>query len=203
MDNDVTLNDIIEEKQLKGLETRKDGRQNGIPIHLMRGMTERQVALYVLISPDGLGLTKKKAAERLGISKQAFHKRYKIMKRDFEEAFMYENVEELIVGDTNEIKNIYNGYVRFAKSKDIDWNLSLEELEETIRNSCNVCGEEPIREAYNFELGRRFKVNHLGRVDISKPYQYDNCYPICGKCIREGGIKYGHGYPSHIYRDKD
>ena len=82
MNNDVTMSDIIEDKQLKDLETRKDVRQNEVALRLMVGMSEKQKEIYLLISPDGEGLTIKKAAERLGISKQAFHKRYKIMKRD-------------------------------------------------------------------------------------------------------------------------
>lgn len=171
MEYDVTTNDIIEEKQLKDLEIRKETRQDRISLHLIKGISEKQKELYRLISPDGEGLTHKKAAERLGISKQAFHKRYKIMKRDFEEAFMYENVEGHIVRDANEINNIYNGYKRIAKSKGIDWNLSLEGLEEIIRLPCYECENgEPTRDAYNFEQGRRFKVNHLGRWDIQAPY---------------------------------
>jgi len=140
--------------------------------------------LYRLIHPDGEGLTLKEAAIELDISVQTIHERYNTIERNFPEPILVlEYIKKTFKGNAKDIKHIYAGYKRFAEVKDLDFSLSIEDLEEIIQCPCIECEGEPIRDVVNFKTGNRFKCHHLGRFDTLIGYEYINCYPICAKCL--------------------
>ena len=162
--------------------------------------TNKQLELYKLIHPDYAGLTLEEAADILGIHIRSAQQRMANMRERCPQAFNYENYIKKEEENINDIQAIYKGYLSQAKVKDIEWNLTIEEVEEIIQLECYQCGRKPTmglgvapgfycdsseqRVAYNHKTGYKFAYSRLWRYDVTKGFDYVNCVAICWSCLR-------------------
>ncbi|KKL56094.1 hypothetical protein LCGC14_2248850 [marine sediment metagenome] len=162
--------------------------------------TNKQLELYKLIHPDYAGFTLVEAADILGIHLRSAQQRVANMRKTHPQAFDYEKFIKKEEENIYDIQAIYKGYLSQAKVKDIEWNLTIEELEAIIQLDCHVCGKynkinlgntpgfhansSIRRTAYNHKTGQKFAYHRLWRFDVTKGYDYVNCVSICWRCIR-------------------
>jgi len=71
---------------------------------------------------------------------------------------------------THSIRETYGIYKRNAKKRNIEWNLTRDELATLIYADCYYCKKFPN------------DINGIDRVDSSKGYVWDNCVPCCSNC---------------------
>lgn len=92
-------------------------------------------------------------------------------------------------------------YARGAKDRGLEWNLTLEQVQEIAIKNCTYCNAPPAkretaarhyvrafkgRETYNkdFRDSKIINVNGLDRIDSSKGYEVGNVNPCCRTCNR-------------------
>ena len=159
-------------------------RGDGVSMYLMTDLTEKQRKLFKLLHPNEGGLTLIEAAETLGISIQAVHKMYDLMKKQHPDAFAYEIFEERQIGGASDIQHVYIGYKKFANIKGREFTLTIEDVEEILQLPCYGSECEPILPTVNTKTGNKFRRHHLSRFDTSSGYTYVNSKSICSKCGR-------------------
>lgn len=95
----------------------------------------------------------------------------------------------------------YNTYRAGAISRNLEWNLSLEEFKDIISKDCCYCGQKPIEKQslirYN-KTNSPILVNGIDRVDSSKGYSKENCVPCCFLCNKMKSNLYYKDFLHHI-----
>lgn len=82
-------------------------------------------------------------------------------------------------------KRKYNTYKRRAKTKGIDFSLTIEEALDLFKSDCYYCGLEPqeVNAIYNGNtVDGVCKSNTIDRVDSNKGYLNENVVPACNIC---------------------
>lgn len=103
-------------------------------------------------------------------------KKFKKMVADASKLYRHNNPEKIkiiVERSRNNIKNVYKMYVRSAKDRNINWELSRDKCYELFTNICYYCGEKYIQNQR--PLG-------IDRIDNSKGYISDNCVTCCTVC---------------------
>jgi len=77
--------------------------------------------------------------------------------------------------------DVYREYVNKAKTRSIDFNLSLEECYNLFKSDCTYCGLEPSNKRTR-ENGVEVKYQGIDRVDNSIGYERNNVVPCCKYC---------------------
>jgi hypothetical protein len=90
---------------------------------------------------------------------------------------------ELLRPEIRGITNVYKNYQQGAKSRDIEFNLTLKDFEDNIFKNCHYCGREP-QNVINMTHGRQLKYNGLDRIENEVGYQNNNILPCCIICNR-------------------
>lgn len=95
----------------------------------------------------------------------------------------------------NEIRNInapynqlFRNYKHSATQREIDLDLTLEDIKIITQKKCYYCGREPsrtLKSAYRHS----FFYNGIDRVDNTKGYIKSNCVPCCTDCNTAKSIK--------------
>ena len=79
------------------------------------------------------------------------------------------------------IKIEYSKYKASAKSRELSFNISIEDFESIIKRNCHYCNESPKKrhsKYFNVEL-----FSHgIDRVDSSLGYELENCVTCCKNC---------------------
>jgi len=100
------------------------------------------------------------------------------------------------VQGANTIKSFYREYKSNARNRDIQFDLTLQQFIEIIRNNCKYCGAVPSPKSLylksNGEQKRNYgnvaiqksiaNINGVDRIDSSKGYSTDNCVACCSDC---------------------
>jgi len=80
-------------------------------------------------------------------------------------------------------------YLKSAKERGIEWNLTLEQFKFLNQQVCNYCGQPPSRLAENKKVKseslRKRSINiynGVDRIDSTMSYSIDNCVPCCTTC---------------------
>ncbi len=81
---------------------------------------------------------------------------------------------------------LYRSYKRGALYREMNFQLSKEELKSLTSGNCFYCGESPsqIEISDKKYLNGVYIYNGIDRLDNSKGYIMDNCVPCCWKCNR-------------------
>lgn len=78
----------------------------------------------------------------------------------------------------------YKEYIKSAKDRNKEWNLTLEEFIKIGSGDCFYCGQKAPYQSRtiwtNSEVSNYF--NGIDRIDSSKGYTYDNCVSCCSHC---------------------
>jgi len=74
------------------------------------------------------------------------------------------------------IKKVFNVYKRQAKSRGIQFSLSIEEFKSVVFEPCHYCGELPTIDCYSMLR------NGIDRINSDEGYTVDNCVPCCKIC---------------------
>lgn len=83
---------------------------------------------------------------------------------------------------------VYQQYKRNAKSRNMPFDLTKEQLKELIRQDCYYCGNPPLNMVRTFNgrngnnIHEPVPYNGIDRVDSSKGYNLDNCVTCCYLC---------------------
>lgn len=82
------------------------------------------------------------------------------------------------------MKWIYGNWKRNAKSRNLVFKLSFQEVCNLANGSCHYCGSMPIiRETRTNDIvGIKVPVNSIDRIDSEKGYEIDNVVPSCVRC---------------------
>lgn len=79
---------------------------------------------------------------------------------------------------------IYHGYMRHAKMKKFEFELSFENFSHLTSNNCYYCGIKPEKLSSFKDSNGQCIYNGIDRVDNSRGYTLDNCVPCCETCNR-------------------
>jgi hypothetical protein len=79
---------------------------------------------------------------------------------------------------------VYKQYIRHAKGRSKEFNLSKEKFKEITQQNCFYCGKEPSSSVKCKSEHSRYVYNGIDRVDSDKGYTLDNVVPCCGTCNR-------------------
>lgn len=95
----------------------------------------------------------------------------------------------------------YNNYRTGALSRNLEWNLSLDEFKNIINKDCCYCGQKPEEKQslirYN-KTGSPILVNGIDRIDSTKGYYKENCVPCCFMCNKMKSDLYYKDFLHHI-----
>lgn len=80
-------------------------------------------------------------------------------------------------------KDIYQGYLRNAKKRNIEFNINFENFVEICIKECFYCGSAP-RQLSKISKNGEFYYNGIDRLDNSKGYNKENIVTCCGICNR-------------------
>lgn len=80
-----------------------------------------------------------------------------------------------------EVTKILKSYRHGAQAKGLDFDLSREDFENILRQSCHYCGIEKGNSIKCFN-GEYFFYNGVDRIDSNKGYTLDNVVACCSKC---------------------
>jgi hypothetical protein len=90
--------------------------------------------------------------------------------------------EQRIKSDTYyTYKDVYREYVNKSKSRDIYFELSLEEASQMFSQNCYYCAEPPKNKRTRVN-GNTIVYQGIDRVDNSIGYTKENCVPCCKYC---------------------
>lgn len=80
------------------------------------------------------------------------------------------------------INHIILQYKRHARDRNIEWNLTFDEVKKIIQEPCFYCGAEKSNHAVTKNCKEGYDYNGIDRVDSSKGYYIDNVVPCCKTC---------------------
>lgn len=83
--------------------------------------------------------------------------------------------------DRGVINQIILQYKRHAKSRQLDWELTYDQVKEIIQKPCFYCGEEKTNNKITKNC-TGYLHNGIDRVDSKKGYFIDNVVPCCKIC---------------------
>jgi len=78
------------------------------------------------------------------------------------------------------VSNIQHG----AKARQLEWNLTDEQVAYLTKQQCYYCGAEPSQVSHPAKCNGVYVYNGLDRIDNDKGYMIDNVVPCCIKCNR-------------------
>lgn len=84
------------------------------------------------------------------------------------------------------VSSVMSTYRHAANLRDLEFNLSHEQVKEIIFKNCEYCGMEPSNWTKSMEkrCNETRKHNGIDRKDNNKGYTVDNCTPCCYTCNR-------------------
>lgn len=95
--------------------------------------------------------------------------------------------------------SIYKRYIKSARARGYEFNLTEEETVKLFKDNCHYCGESPSNRTGK-QIGKIVPTNGIDRKDNSIGYSIDNCVPCCKYCNK---MKLYHSYEdftSHILK---
>lgn len=86
-------------------------------------------------------------------------------------------------GEAN-VRQIYSNYKGGAKTRELDFNLTLDEFRKYLFNKCYYCGSEPSRlhVVKNLQQNNSILYNGIDRVNNDLGYVIENCVSCCKIC---------------------
>jgi hypothetical protein len=82
------------------------------------------------------------------------------------------------------LNHIYYSYIKSAKKRNLNFDLSKEYFVELINENCYYCNCRPKQISKNLWNNGDYIYNGIDRVDSSKGYMIGNVVPCCGQCNR-------------------
>lgn len=88
-------------------------------------------------------------------------------------------------------KSILHSYKTGAKSRNLEFKLSLQNIKDLCKQNCYYCGDKPSTKRYAYHKTRYSKgietdefvlMNGIDRLDNSKGYILTNVVPCCHRC---------------------
>lgn len=89
--------------------------------------------------------------------------------------------KKLLPENKGVINQIILGYKRHAKDRNIEWELSYENVSEIIKKPCHYCGTPPSNNKITKNCNG-FKYSGIDRVDSNLKYAPDNVVSCCNQC---------------------
>lgn len=80
------------------------------------------------------------------------------------------------------INHIILQYKRHAKDRDLNWNLTYEQVAKTIQEPCFYCGTERSNHKITKSCKEGYDHNGIDRVDSNIGYEPNNVVPCCKTC---------------------
>lgn len=80
------------------------------------------------------------------------------------------------------LNGLYYEYVRSAKKRHKNFELSKNEFKELTSSNCHYCGKIPSKIYYKEGCKGEYKFNGVDRKDNSRGYTLDNSLPCCWEC---------------------
>lgn len=80
------------------------------------------------------------------------------------------------------INQIILQYKRHARDRNLDWNLSYDDVVEIIQKPCFYCGTEKSNHFTTKHCKEGYDYNGIDRVDSRKGYEINNVVPCCKTC---------------------
>jgi len=85
------------------------------------------------------------------------------------------------------IYQIILGYKRHAKRRNLEWNLSINQVAEIIQKPCYYCGAIKSNKKITKSCKEGYSYNGIDRLNNKKGYHIDNVVPCCAQCNRAKG----------------
>lgn len=84
------------------------------------------------------------------------------------------------------LNKLYSDYRYGAKSRSLEFAVSIDEFKSIVTSNCTYCGVEPNRVTYGSRGSKKehgkFLSTGVDRIDSSKGYTVDNVVPCCSIC---------------------
>ena len=87
----------------------------------------------------------------------------------------------LVVEDAS-FHRAYRTYKRQARTRNLKFELSLEEFKNIVIQPCFYCGQLPVLNSYSSDSKIRIPMNGIDRRKSDQSYTPENCIPCCGTC---------------------
>lgn len=82
--------------------------------------------------------------------------------------------------EASAVKKVYNYYKAGCRRKQREFELSLEEVTQLIKQNCHYCNSGPLFYSNNGSMFLQY--NGIARVNNGCGYTLDNCVPCCKQC---------------------
>src|SRR3990172_9733089 len=79
---------------------------------------------------------------------------------------------------------VYRQYQANANSRNIEFSLTVDELEKLTQQNCHYCTKQPNQICKNYNNVGDYVYNGIDRVNNDIGYILSNCVPSCGPCNR-------------------
>jgi hypothetical protein len=80
------------------------------------------------------------------------------------------------------MRNLYRSYIKSARNREIEFDITIEEFEELTTSTCSYCGTEPHINWKGHRKESGYIYNGIDRLDRSIGYVIGNCVTSCKKC---------------------
>lgn len=93
--------------------------------------------------------------------------------------------ERRLPGKSAAEKRLFRRYLTSAKSRNLEITLTLSDVIEITKQNCYYCNQEPnqvTKTIRNNDIEHILIHNGIDRIDSSKGYTLNNCYPCCLIC---------------------
>lgn len=81
-------------------------------------------------------------------------------------------------------KSLYRKYKHSAGSRELSWNISIEDFRKFLKGACFYCGLKPSNTFKGRSWDITFKYSGLDRVDSGIGYEIENIVSCCSMCNR-------------------
>lgn len=83
------------------------------------------------------------------------------------------------------VRNKYSMYKNSAKTRNIEFKLTLDQFDELVHGLCHYCKSEPrVRNFVGKNLKWSHRMNGVDRIDSNGDYEMSNCVTACDTCNR-------------------
>lgn len=80
------------------------------------------------------------------------------------------------------LKTLYNNYLYGAINRNLEFEISIKDFEEIIKQNCHYCGTPPIQYLKKENAKNGIEYNGIDRINNSIGYIKQNCVPCCKYC---------------------
>ena len=101
---------------------------------------------------------------------------------EWQEYFAEKRGRKVLPNKQSHVNVLYQHYKKSAISRNLEFDLGIDDFRNLIESQCHYCGVEPKVHFTAIGCAGEYAWNGIDRVDNSKGYLISNCVPCCKQC---------------------